>query len=75
MKTSVKVKKMWHKEGKGLSLKEFTSKKVDEGDETVMEWVDNKKGALERKAKEARQKHKGARIAAEKLASKAARRK
>ena len=75
MKTSVKVKKLWHKEGKKLSLKEFAAKKLEEDSELVMEWMDNKKGALERKAKEARQKHKGARIAAEKLATKAARRK
>lgn len=66
-----KLKSRWHKEGKGLSLKQFARKLVESGDETAKEWFDHKKGLFNK----GRSDSKKIRISAEKLASKNARRK
>lgn len=65
------LKARWHKEGKGLSLKQFARKLVAAGDKLAQDWFDHKKGILN----QGRTDTKRAKIAAEKQASKAARRK
>ncbi len=58
--------------GKGLSLKTFAKDLADKN-EDVGEWLDNKAGATEKKAKAAKEKARGGTIRATALASKAAR--
>lgn len=41
----LQLKTRWHKEGKGLSLKQFARKLVAEGDTVAKSWFDNKKSA------------------------------
>ena len=65
------LKSRWHKEGKGLSLKQFARKLVAEGDKTAQDWFEHKKGILNQGRTDAKR----SKIAAEKQASKAARRK
>lgn len=79
-KTSVALKRLWHRfceENGKMPLKAFLRQEKDNPEVKALtkEWRDHKKGSLEKVAKAARQKNKGARIAAEKLASKQARRK
>lgn len=65
------LKARWHKEGKSLSLKQFARKLVAAGDKMAQDWFDHKKGLLN----QGRSDSTKARIASEKQASKAARRK
>lgn len=75
-KTSVALKRLWHayreEENQCISLKEFAKARAKELNK---EWQAHKHGSLEKVAKAARLKNKGARIALERSASKAARRK
>lgn len=75
MKTSKSIKKLHHKEGKGISLKAFANSLVGENRELAQTWLAHKNGVLEREAKALRLKNKGPRIAMEKMATKAAKRK
>lgn len=58
--------------GNGLSLKAF-AKSIETKSTDVLEWRDNKSPTLKNRAKALRKKNKGARIAAESLATKQAR--
>ncbi len=77
-KTSVALKRLWHQHiadtGHKVPLKVFV-RSLAKDHPLVAEWRGHKHGSLERVAKAARLKNKGARIAAEKQASKAARKK
>lgn len=39
-----KLKDRWHKEGKGLSLKQFARKLLAAGDKVAEDWFNHKKG-------------------------------
>lgn len=69
------IKNRHRKEGKGMTLRQFARELASQKDEVAKAWWTNKSGLLERKAKAERQKNKGARIAMEKMATKAARQK
>lgn len=65
------LKARWHKEGNGLSLKQFARKLVAEGDGVAQTWFDCKKGLFNK----SRTDSKKATISAQKQATKNARRK
>lgn len=65
------LKARWHKEGKGLSLKQYARKLVAAGDQVAQDWFEHKKGVLNQGRSDAAKK----RIAEQKAASKTARRK
>ena len=65
------LKARWHKEGQGMSLKQFARKLVAEGDKVAETWFEHKKGILNK----GRTDTKKALITQQKLASKNARRK
>ena len=81
MATSSAITTLWHKSGKGLTLKQFAQKlletEVDGGERKTLaqNWFAHKGGALERDAKAARLKAKGAQLAEIRLKVRAARRK
>jgi hypothetical protein len=79
-KTSTYLKRMFRKAkmikgNENLSFKNFVRKLQKDGDPQANAWFFHKSAAFNSEAKQARMKNKGARIAAEKLATKAARRK
>lgn len=65
------LKARWHREGKGMSLKQFARKLVASGDKVAQDWFDHKKGSLNQSRTDANK----TRVAAEKAATKANRRK
>lgn len=73
-KPSMIVKRLWKAANTNLSLHDF-AKSIKDKEPAAKEWLGNRRGAKEKKEKETRRKNKGARIALEKAASKAARRK
>ncbi len=71
---SSRLKRLHRLSNSGLSLKEF-AKELGSKNPDVSEWISNKGPTLKNKAKAARKKLKGARIAAEALATKQAKQK
>lgn len=65
------LKARWHKEGNGLSLKQFARKLVAEGDQVAQTWFEHKQGLLNK----GRTESKKTMIALQKQATKNARRK
>lgn len=75
MTPSLKIKKMWRDAKSGLSLKQFARTLQAKGDLTGADWFANKGPAQKNLAKAERLKNKGARISAEKTATRASKQK
>ena len=66
-----RLKSRWHKEGKGLSLKQFARKLVASGDKLAQDWFDSKRGLMNQSRTDKNKQ----RLLLEKQATKASRRK
>jgi hypothetical protein len=73
------MKTLWHKHGKGLTLKQFAQKllETEEGERRTLaqNWFAHKSGVLEQEAKAERLKNKGQQLAEIRLKVRASRRK
>jgi hypothetical protein len=75
VKSSSKIKLLFKKSGKGLTLKQFARDLVAEGDQTAKDWFANKAGEAINAQKEERKKVKGPLLTIISQATKATRRK